>query len=151
MLADAGVAVVTNPRTNLYLQARGIQQAPPRGLAGVRALLDAGTVVAAGADNVQDPFYIVGRSDPLETASLLVSVAHLSTEEAWDLVSAAVRTVARRPPVEIAVGSPAELVAMAASSLREAIADQSADRMVFHRGMLVSRTTVDTWLAQDAG
>ena len=151
MLADSGVAVVTNPRTNLFLQARGIQQAPPRGLAGVRALLDAGTVVAAGADNVQDPFYIVGRSDPLETASLLVSVAHLSIEEAWNLVSAAVRTVARRPPVAIAAGSPADFMAVAASSLREAIADQPADRIVFHRGVIVSRTTVETWIAESEG
>jgi len=151
MLADAGVAVVTNPRTNLYLQARGILQAPPRGLAGVRALLDAGTVVAAGADNVQDPFYIVGRSDPLETASLLVSVAHLSIEEAWTLVSAAVRRLARRPPVQIAVGSPADFVAVAAASLRQAIADQPADRIVFHRGVMVSRTTVDSWIADREG
>ena len=146
-LADAGVAVVTNPRTNLYLQSRGIEQAPPRGLAGVRALLDAGVNVAAGADNVQDPFYVVGRSDPLETATFLVTAAHLSIPEAWDLVGPAVRRVLGMPDTGIAVGAPAELVAIRAVSTRDAIADQPADRMVFHRGELVARTTTQTWMA----
>lgn len=146
-LANAGVAVVTNPRTNLFLQSRGLEQAPPRGLAGVRALLDAGALVAGGADNIQDPFYVLGRSDPLETASLLVSVAHLTVAEAWQLVSASVRGVLNLPDVGLTVGSPAELVAVAASSTREAIADQPADRMVFHRGELVSRVTLAEWMA----
>ena len=146
-LADAGVAVVTNPRTNLYLQARGIEQAPPRGLAGVRALLDEGVVVAGGADNVQDPFYVIGRSDPLETATFLVAVAHLTVDEAWRLVGAGVRAALGADPVEVKVGAPAELVAIRARSPREAIADQPVDRMVFHSGALVASTTSSTWIA----
>ena len=35
------------------------------------------------ADNVQDPFNLVGRSDPLETASLLVLAAHETPEIAY--------------------------------------------------------------------
>jgi cytosine deaminase len=147
LLADAGVAVVTNPRTNLFLQARGINQAPPRGLAGVRALLDAGTTVAAGADNVQDPFYFIGRSDALETATFLVTVAHLTIEEAWELVGPAVRRVLGLASVAVEVGAPAELVAIRAGSIRQAIADQPVDRLVFHQGRLVARTTAETWVA----
>ena len=146
-LLDAGVAVITNPRTNLCLQARGIDEAPPRGLAGVRALLDAGTTVAAGADNVQDPFYVVGRSDSLETATFLVAAAHTTVDEAWHLVGPAVRDVLALPRAEVMPGAPAELVAIRAGSIREAIADQPADRMVFHRGRLVARTTAETWIA----
>ena len=44
----------------------------PRGLTAVRALLDAGVVVAAGADNLQDPFNPLGRACPFETAALMV-------------------------------------------------------------------------------
>jgi cytosine deaminase len=147
MLADAGVAVVTNPRTNLFLQARGVEAGPPRGLAGVRALLETGVLVAAGADNVQDPFYVIGRSDPLETASLLVSAAHLSVDESWRLVSPAVRAVMGLPIVEVVPGAPADLMAVRAETVREAIAEQPGDRLVFHAGRLVARTTTASWTA----
>jgi cytosine deaminase len=147
MLADAGVAVVTNPRTNLFLQGRGVEQGPPRGLAGVRALLDTGVVVAAGADNVQDPFYLIGRSDPLETASLCVAAAHLTVDEAWRLVGDGVRAVLGLEPVAVAAGSPADVVAVRAGSVREAIADQPPDRLVFRAGELVAHTRVDAWTA----
>ncbi len=146
-LADAGVGLVTLPRTNLYLQARGIQTAPPRGLAGVRALLDTGVTVAAGADNVQDPFYVIGKCDALETASLLISTAHLGVDEAAELIGPGTRRVLGLPAAEVAPGSPAELVAIAAASVREAIAEQPEDRIVVHAGRVVARTTVDSWVA----
>jgi cytosine deaminase len=116
-------------------------------LAGVRALIDEGVSVAAGADNVQDPFYIIGRCDPMETATFLVAAAHLTVDEAWRLVGPGVRRVLGMPPVAVAPGSPAELVAIRAGSIREAIADQPADRIVFHRGRLVAWTTTETWVA----
>jgi cytosine deaminase len=147
MLADSGVFLVTLPRTNLFLQARGIEEAPPRGLAGVRSLLDTGVTVAAGADNVQDPFYTVGRSDPLETAAFLVAAAHLTVEEAFELVTTGVRSVMGLEPLSIEAGSPAELFAVRAASTREAIAEQPADRIVIHRGRVVARTAVETWIA----
>ncbi len=63
-----------------------------RGLTAVAALRDAGVPVAAGADNIRDPFNPLGRTDPLETASLLAAAAHLTpaqalaavTADAWD-------------------------------------------------------------------
>jgi cytosine deaminase len=147
MLADVGVSVVTLPRTNLFLQSRRIEQATPRGLAGIRALLDTGVTMAAGADNLQDPFYIIGRSDPLETASFLVAAAHLTVAEAFDLVTAGVRNVMGLQAVRIEAGQPAELFAVAAASVREAIAEQPPDRLVIHQGRVVARTTTETWMA----
>jgi cytosine deaminase len=67
-LAAAGVSVVALPQTNLYLQARGVATGAPRGLTALRPLLDAGVVVAGGADNVRDPFCSMGRLDATETA-----------------------------------------------------------------------------------
>jgi cytosine deaminase len=43
--------------------------------------------VAGGADNLQDPFNVVGRADPLETAALLVMAGHLDPATAYDLVA----------------------------------------------------------------
>ena len=137
-VAAAGVVVVTLPQTNLYLQSRGVLTAAPRGLTALRPLLDAGATVAGGADNLQDPFNIVGRGDPFETAALLVMAGHLTPEEAYHAVSAGSRAAMGLEPVEIAPGSPAELVAVRAGSLREAIATAPPDRVVIHRGQLVT-------------
>ena len=67
--------------------------APPRGLTAIRPLLDAGATVAAGADNLQDPFNLVGRADPMETAALMVMAGHLLPAEAY----VAVERVQPRP------------------------------------------------------
>jgi cytosine/creatinine deaminase len=146
-VAAAGVGIVTLPITNLFLQARGVSASAPRAITAVSALLDAGAVVAAGADNVRDPFNPLGRSDQLETAALMVAVAHRSPAEAYAAVSTAARAVMGYPPVEVAPGSPAELVAVRAGSLLEAVGAASQDRVVVHRGRVVARTRVEVELA----
>jgi cytosine deaminase len=145
-LAEAGVAVVALPQTNLYLQARGMEQLPPRGITAIRALRDAGATVAAGADNVRDPFNCVGRSDALETAGLLVMAAHLTPEEAYALVSAGARAAMGLPAVALVPGAPAELLAVRGASLADAIARASEHRFVVHAGRCVARTEVSTAL-----
>ena len=77
LVAEAGIGVVTLPQTNLFLQSRGRRTAPPRGLTALGALTEAGVRVAGGGDNLQDPFNLMGRGDPFETASLLVTAGHL--------------------------------------------------------------------------
>jgi cytosine deaminase len=46
--------------------------------------------------------------------------------------------------VTITAGAPAELLAVRASTLREAIATGPPDRFVFHKGRLVARTRATT-------
>jgi cytosine deaminase len=141
-LAAAGVSVVCCPQTNLFLQARGHASAPPRGLAPVRALRKAGVTVAAGGDNLRDPFNSVGRGDPLEIASLLVAAGHLDPQEAYAAVSTAARAVLGLPEVQVAPGFPAELLAIRAASVQEAVAAASPERVVVHQGRVVSRTAL---------
>ncbi|MEV4419316.1 amidohydrolase family protein [Patulibacter sp. NPDC049589] len=145
-LAAAGVAVVTLPQTNLYLQARDRPSSPPRGLTAIRALLDAGVVVAAGADNVRDPFNAVGRSDAMETAALLVMAAHLTPAEAWHAVSTAARAAIGLPATELQPGQPAEVLALRGTSLTDAMARASDERVVVHRGRVVASTVLTTVL-----
>lgn len=141
-VARAGIGVVALPITNLYLQGRGYERAVPRGIAPIRRLREAGVRVAAGADNIRDPFNPVGRCDPLETASLLVAAAHLSPEEALAAVTDDARAVMALPPAGPRVGARADLLAVAAASIGDAVALAPAERIVIHRGRLVSRTTV---------
>jgi cytosine/creatinine deaminase len=140
-LAAAGIAVVCCPQTSLYLQGRG-RPAPPRGLTALGALLDAGVRVAAGGDNLRDPFNAVGRGDPLETASLLVAAGHLDPAVAYSAVSDGARAAMGLEPVRVEPGAPAELLAVRAASVEEAVAAAPPERLVLHRGELVSRTTV---------
>ena len=129
-VAEAGVNVVALPQTNLFLQSRGVAVAPPRGLTATAALDAAGANVCAGADNLQDPFCTVGRADALETAALMVMVGHDTPELAYERVSAKARA---------AIGLPGEgdILAIRATSLREAVASASSDRVVIRNGAVV--------------
>lgn len=148
LLADeiraADIGVIALPITNLYLQGWDAAHAVPRGIAPLGRLRAAGVRVAAGADNVRDPFNPVGRCDHLETASLLVSAGHLAPEAAMDAVTTGARDVMGLPVAGPVPGARADLVAVRADSLGDAVAFASADRVVLHRGRLVSRTTVST-------
>ncbi|MFQ5556003.1 MAG: amidohydrolase family protein [Acidimicrobiales bacterium] len=136
-VAEAGIAVFPLPQTNLYLQSRDRPSGTPRGLTAVTALQEAGVLVAAGADNVQDPFNLVGRSDPLETAALMVLAGHQRPEAAYGMVSNEVREAIGLARVEIEVGDPADLLAIDAPSVRGAVADAPMSRRVYRRGVLV--------------
>lgn len=146
-VAAADLGVISLPITNLYLQGWQHPALTPRGLTALRALLSAKVRVAAGADNVQDPFNPVGRSDAFETASLLVTAGHLTPREAWDMVTAGARSVMGLPPAGPHVGGRAELLAVPAQSLTEAIAVAPADRLVIHGGQLVCRSELHRSIA----
>ena len=143
-VAAAGISVITLPQTNLFLQGRDDPVATPRGLTAVEALLDAGAVVAAGADNVQDPFNLVGRSDPLETAALMVMAGHRLPDDAYGMVSNTARQVMGLAPVNFEPGDPADMVAIDAPSVRGAVADAPMSRRVYRRGRLVASADQQT-------
>lgn len=141
-VAAAGIGLVTLPLTNLYLQGRGHPSSTPRGLTALRALLDAGVTVAAGGDNIRDPFNPVGRADPLETASLLVTAGHLTPEEALHAVTGGARAVLGLPEAGPYEGAVADLLAVRAHTVSETLGTSGPQRLVFAGGRLVSRTSV---------
>ena len=128
-VAAAGIHVVALPQTNLFLQGRGVPSSVPRGLTAVRVLRDAGVHVAAGADNLQDPFNPVGRGDPLETANLKITVGHLLPDDAMATVTTEARHVLGLP-----TEGDIDRVALRAGSAREAIAFAPADRILLRAG-----------------
>lgn len=151
LVAEAGIAVFPLPQTNLFLQGRDHPTSAPRGLTALRALQEAGVVVAAGADNVQDPFNLVGRSDPLETAALMIMAGHQLPDTAYDMVSNNVRRAIGLAPVTMSVGDPADLVAIDAPSIRGAIADAPMARQTFKGGRLVASASQQTHIYGPAG
>ncbi|GAA4705642.1 amidohydrolase family protein [Phytohabitans rumicis] len=146
-VSEAGVAVVALPQTNLFLQGRRQPVATPRGLTAVHALRRARATVAAGGDNLRDPFHPMGRGDPLEVAALMVTAGHLDTVDALATVTAEARTALRLPAVAIAPGMPADLVALRGANLLDALAAADQQRRVWRAGRLVARTTVSRELS----
>ena len=147
----AGLAVVTLPITNLYLQGWQSPSPMPRGLPAVRELIAAGITVAAGGDNLRDPFNPVGRADPFETTSLLVTAAHLDARQALHAVTDAGREVLGLPAAGVRPGEVADLVAVRADDLLDAVAGPSGSRVVLRRGRVVASTSVDQRTAVDPG
>jgi cytosine/creatinine deaminase len=77
-MARAGLAVVSLPTTNLYLQGRSPSTTPDRrGITRLHELSAAGVTVALGNDNVRDAFFPLGRHDALDVLALAVPALHL--------------------------------------------------------------------------
>ena len=93
---------------------------------------------------MRDPFNSMGRSDPFETAALMVMAGHLLPHEAWTTITDGSRAALALPHVAIEAGSPAELVAVPKASLSDAIAAASEHRIVWHHGRVVARTQVSS-------
>jgi cytosine deaminase len=145
VLADvvrARLGVVTLPITNLYLQGRDATHAAPRGLAALQAVLDAGIPLAAGGDNVRDPFNPAGRADPFETTMLLQTAGHLSAEQALHAVTAGARNVLGLPPAGTTPGDVADLLLVPDADLGDVLAGAEDARIVLTAGRVVADTRV---------
>jgi cytosine deaminase len=147
IIAAGGIGVVANPITNLYLQGRDQPVATPRGITAIGPLRAAGVRVAAGADNVRDPFNPVGRSDALETATMTIAAAHVHPDVALAMVTDDARAVMGLPGAGARVGARAEFLAIRGTGVLDVIANAPADRVVIHDGTVVSISETRTWMS----
>ena len=139
-LAEAGISVIALPSSNLFLQGRDHPVGTPRALTAVHSLRAAGVNVAAGADNLQDPFNPVGRGDCLETAALMIMAGHVLPSDSYAMVSNAVRSTMGLPAAGTNIGNVADLVILPSGTIREAIAFAPTGRVVIRSGKVVSGT-----------
>ena len=134
-VAQASMRVIALPLTNLYLQGRESSSNVPRGLAPIPLLRSHGVIVAAGGDNLQDPFNPLGKGDPLETACFMVLAGHDLIEDALSAVTRHASIAVGVTPVDIKVGSPADFLLINAATAREAVSMQTHERVVVRRGI----------------
>ena len=139
-LARAGIGAVTIPKAGPARPGASAGASPARRLTGMRQLLAAGVTVAASGGGRRDPDAAPGRADPLATASLLATAGRLPLAAALAAVTSAGRQIMRLPEVTIAPGFPADLVAVRAVSLRDAMTTRAPDRIVLRAGRVVART-----------
>jgi cytosine deaminase len=123
--AACGISVITLPSTNLYLQGRGDRGLIRRGTTRINELLAAGVRVAAGGDNLRDPFNPFGNANPLETAWLLAHVAHMggarAMEQAFAMVSDDAAGLLGITDWELKPGTAADFLLLPVQSRAEAL------------------------------
>ncbi len=147
-LARAGIGAVTTPKAGPVRPRASAGASRARRFTDVRQLLAAGVTVAASGSGRPDPDAAPGRADPLATASLLSTVDEVPLAAALAAVTSSGRQIMRLPEVAIAPGFPADLVAVRAVSLRDAIASRAPDRIVLRGGRVVARAGAESALPE---
>jgi cytosine/creatinine deaminase len=151
---EAGIAIVSLPMCNIYLQDRengnGAVRTPiRRGATLLNEFKAAGAVVAIASDNTRDPFYAYGDLDGVEVlreGARILQFDH-PQDKAWDWV----RAVGSAPSAHagfsykavIEVGAPADLVLFRARTWTELNARPQYDRIVLRRGRQIDTTLPD--------
>ncbi|MEE8272806.1 MAG: cytosine deaminase [Alphaproteobacteria bacterium] len=146
-VAEAGIAVVTLPMCNLYLQDRAPGRTPrQRGVTLLHEMAARGIPVAAASDNCRDPFYGYGDHDMVEVFREAVRIGHLDRPvgnwpRAVTATPAAIMGLADSG--RIAVGQPADLVLFRARYYSELLARPQAGRVVLRAGQAIDAAPPD--------
>lgn len=147
-VAEAGIAVVSLPMCNMYLQDRGAGRTPRwRGVTLIHELMAHDVPVAVASDNTRDPFYAYGDLDMLEVFREAVRIIHLDHPvSSWaSLVARAPAAIVGRDADHgvIGEGRDADLVLFRARTWTELLARPQADRTVIRNGGAIDRTLPD--------
>ncbi|MFO0407717.1 MAG: cytosine deaminase [Labrys sp. (in: a-proteobacteria)] len=145
-VAEAGIAVVSLPMCNMYLQDRHAGRTPrSRGVTLLHELKAAGVKVSVSSDNARDPVYAYGDLDVLEVFREATRIAHLD-HPFGDWPRAVTATPAQVMGIEAGVlrrGGVADLVLFRARGYTELLARPQADRSVMRAGRLIDTTLPD--------
>ncbi|MEM9625294.1 MAG: cytosine deaminase [Pseudomonadota bacterium] len=147
LLRDAGIAVVSLPMCNLYLQDRIPARTPRwRGVTLLHELAEQGTEVALASDNCRDPFYAYGDHDMLEVFREATRIGHLDRPlgtwpRAVTATPADIMGLQNRGRLKI--GAPADMILFKARNANELLSRPAADRIVLRNGLPIDRTLPD--------
>jgi cytosine deaminase len=140
-LADCGVAVTVLPATDLFLMGRAQSHARPRGVLDLAPLLARGGHGALATNNVLNPFTPYGDCSLARIANLYANVTHHATADelsrCFDLVTVEAAKVVGAGEYGIAIGMPADLVAFAARSPAQVVAEIVPPRWAMKQGRVV--------------
>jgi len=147
LVAEAGLAVVSLPMCNLYLQDRHAGRTPRwRGVTLLNEMEERGIRTAVASDNTRDPFYAYGDLDAVEVFREAVRILHLDhpLDGAARVVTTNPAAILRRSDVgRIRVGDPADLVLFRARTWSEFLSRPQSDRIVLRQGKAIDRTLPD--------
>jgi len=147
LCAEAGIAIVSLPMCNLYLQGRAAGQTPRwRGVTLAHEFAAAGVPISFASDNCRDPFYAYGDYDLIEVYREAVRIAHLDHPFGrWP------RSVGPTPAAAlglkhhgtIATGAAADLILFRARGMTELLARPQSDRVILRAGKAIDAVLPD--------
>lgn len=147
-VAKAGLAVVSLPMCNLYLQDRRGDQTTPRwrGVTLLHEMKARGIAVTVASDNTRDPFYAYGDLDMLEVYRMATRILHFDHPVA-DWPQAVTATPARVMRLEgfgtLAAGGDADFILFKGRSWTELLSRPESDRIVVRAGRAIDRQLPD--------
>jgi cytosine/creatinine deaminase len=138
MVKEAGIAVVSLPMCNMYLQDRQKGRTPRwRGVTSLHELKATGVPVMVASDNTRDPFYAYGDLDTLEVfreATRILQLDHPFADWPKAVTTTPAEIMSLRHHGRIAVGLPAHLVLFKARNWTELLSRPQHDRVVLRHG-----------------
>jgi cytosine deaminase len=141
LVREADISICSNPHISLVLDGLRDRGLIRRGITRVAELLDAGVNVCSGQDDIDDPYYPLGRGDQLEVASFVAHVARLTSppglRTSLDMVTVNAARALRLGRYGANVGCRADLVALDGRSPREALRLQLPRPFVVKDGNVV--------------
>jgi cytosine deaminase len=145
--AAAGIAIVSLPPVNMYLQDRRPGITPRwRGVAPLHEMRQRGLQVAIAGDNVRDPFYAYGDHDMLDTFKQALKILHLDIP-VGDWIKAATTTPAEIMGLTargaLQPGVRADVLVLRARNYSELLARHQNDRVVLRAGRAIDTTLPD--------
>lgn len=146
--AEAGIALVVLPTTNLYLQDAREGRTPRLiGIAPVQEARAAGVPVALALDNVRDAFYPYGEYDLLDAWRIGVLAAHLEPDDWIDAIGPVPAAALGLAAPRIAPGEPADFILIDAASPAEFVSRPRAAREVWRGGRPLGAAREETLIA----
>jgi cytosine/creatinine deaminase len=154
-IRDAGISILALPASDLYMMARQDTHNVRRGVAPIHQLAEFGITTGLATNNVQNLFTPFGDGDVLKLCTLLAQVLQLGTiaqhqrclEMATTLAAKAIGIAHH----DLAVGHPADLVILDATSVSQAIGAAPAGRTVIKNGRVIVQTRLEQQWCSDAG
>lgn len=146
LVADAGIAVVSLPTCNMYLQDRASGRTPRwRGITLLHEFAAAGVPVSIASDNCRDPFHAYGDHDMWDVFRHAVRIAQLDHPIGrWpDAVTATPAAVMGIAGGRLAVGAAADLVLFRGRDYSETLSRSQHDRVVLRAGRVIDTTPPD--------
>jgi cytosine/creatinine deaminase len=144
-LERAGINIVVNPYANSLIQGRLDPYPKRRGFAQLKELLAEGVNVSLGNDVIVDPWYLLGKADLVDAASLALHFTYMSAlDEIPQLLDCATWRGARTLGIEdeygVEEGKPADLVVFDAPTALEVMRLKPVRRWVIRRGRVIAET-----------
>ena len=147
-VAKAGLAVVSLPMCNLYLQDRRDNGTTPRwrGVTLLHEMKARGIPVAVASDNTRDPFYAYGDLDMLEVYRMATRILHFDHPVGdWPkAVAATPASVMRLDGAGVlSAGGAADFIVFKGRSWTELLSRPESDRIVVRAGKAIERSLPD--------